>query len=64
MVAVAGAWLSLACWFVEVISLHEVDIVLYYRVCGFMVIALIWLLLGAMTAIGIQAQAAAAAHRD
>jgi hypothetical protein len=54
MIAASGAFLSLVCWLVEVISLHEVDIILYHKIGGFMMIASIWLVLGVMTAVGIQ----------
>jgi hypothetical protein len=53
--ALWSASLSLACWCVEVISLHYVDAVLYHRIAGVMVIVPIWLLLGFTTAISIQA---------
>jgi hypothetical protein len=51
--AVLCAFLSLVCWCVEVISLHEVDAVLYHKTAEVMTVALIWLALSAITAVSI-----------
>jgi hypothetical protein len=59
MVAAWSALLALTMWCVEVVSLHEIDTVLYYKVGGFMVIAFVWMILGATTAISIQLEASA-----
>ena len=60
IMAACGALLSLALWCVEVISLHEFDAVLYRKVGGFMVIAFIWIVLCATTAISLQSEGRAA----
>jgi hypothetical protein len=57
IVAAWGALLALTMWCVELVSLHEIDAVLYHKVGGFMVIALVWMILGATTAISIQLEA-------
>lgn len=60
--AIVAAWsalLALILWCVELVSLHEIDTILYYKVDGFMVIAFVWMILGATTAIGIQLEALA-----
>jgi hypothetical protein len=53
LLAVSGALLSLVVWCIEVVSLHAVDIVLYYSVDGVMAVTLLWLLSCTMTSIGI-----------
>jgi hypothetical protein len=60
--AIVAAWsallaLTMSC--VEFVSLHEIDAVLYHKVAGFMVIAFVWMILGATTAISIQLEASA-----
>jgi hypothetical protein len=60
--AIVAAWsalLALTMWCVELVSLHEIDAVLYHKVGGFMVIAFVWMILGATTAISIQLEASA-----
>lgn len=56
-VAACSGLATLACWFLEIISLHVIDAVLYRRIGGFMVIAFIWLALGVTIAISIQFEA-------
>jgi hypothetical protein len=58
-VAAWSALLALTMWCVEVVSLHEVDAILYHEVDGFMVVAFVWMILGATTAITIQLEASA-----
>ena len=58
--AIVAAWsalLALTMWCVELVSLHEIDAVLYHKVGGFMVVAFVWMVLGATTAISIQLEA-------
>lgn len=57
LVAAWSALLALTMWCVELVSLHEIDAVLYHQVDGFMVIAFVWMILGATTAISIQLEA-------
>lgn len=51
--AACGAVLSLACWCVEVVSLHAVDIVFYREVFGVMLVAGVWIACALMTSMGI-----------
>jgi hypothetical protein len=54
IVAVWGVLLSLACWCVEIISLHQIDAILYRRVDGWIVIIPVWFTFCLMTAVGVQ----------
>jgi hypothetical protein len=51
--AVYGALLSLILWCTEVVSLHQLDHLLYYRLGKIMVVSLLWILACLMTSIGI-----------
>ncbi len=51
--AACGGILSLCCWCVEVISLHAIDSLLYYRVDGVTVVRLVWAAYSLMTGAGI-----------
>lgn len=51
--AVSGVLLSLALWCTEVVSLHQVDHVLYYRFGNIMSVALLWILACLMASIGM-----------
>jgi hypothetical protein len=53
LLAVCGTLLSLVLWCTEVISLHQVDHVLYFSVGGVMAVSLLWVLACGMTSIGI-----------
>lgn len=64
LLAVSGISMSLALWLIEVISMHEVDGVLYRMVDGIMVIAPLWALACALTLAGAGAEAWVAASRD
>ncbi len=51
--AVSGALLSVILWCVEVVSLHQVDHVLYHQLGKLMAVTLLWVLASLMTSIGI-----------
>lgn len=51
--AVCGALISLSCWFVEVVSLHAVDAVLYRTVAGVKLVSIFWIACSLMTCLGI-----------
>jgi hypothetical protein len=51
--AVSGVLLSVVLWCAEVISLHQVDHVLYHRLGNMMAVSLLWILACLMTSIGI-----------
>jgi len=51
--AVSGALLSLILWCIEVVSLHQVDHILYHSLGGLMAVSLLWILASLMTSIGI-----------
>jgi hypothetical protein len=51
--AASGVLLSLVLWCTEVVSLHQVDHVLYYRLGKIMAVSLLWTLACLMTSIGI-----------
>jgi hypothetical protein len=53
LMAVSGVLLSLVLWCIEVVSLHAVDLVLYYSLGGVMAVSLLWILSCTMTSIGI-----------
>jgi hypothetical protein len=53
LLAVSGALLSLITWCIEVVSLHQVDAVLYHQVWRFMVVSFIWIAGCLMTSAGI-----------
>jgi len=53
VLAVSGALLSLIIWCVEVVSLHQVDAILYYPVGNLMAVSLIWVLASLLTSVGI-----------
>ena len=63
--AIVAGWsalLSVATWCTELVSLHEIDAILCHKVSGFMVIAFVWMTLGATTAISLQLEAWNAGH--
>jgi hypothetical protein len=51
--AISGMVLSLILWCTEVVSLHEVDHVLYHRLGPIMAVSLLWILACLMTSIGM-----------
>jgi hypothetical protein len=51
--AVFGGILSAYCWFVEVISLHAVDSLLYHTAFGLMRVSFVWISCSLMTSAGI-----------
>jgi hypothetical protein len=51
--AVSGVLFSLVLWFTEVVSLHQVDHVLYHRLGKIMAVTLLWILACLMTSIGM-----------
>jgi hypothetical protein len=51
--AVTAGILSLSCWWVEVISLHAVDGLLYQRVDGIMLVRLAWSACSVMMGVGM-----------
>jgi len=53
LLAVSGTLLSLITWCIEVVSLHQVDAVLYHQVWRFMVVSLVWVVGCLMTSVGI-----------
>lgn len=53
VLAISGVLLSLVLWCTEVVSLHEVDHVLYYRLGQIMAVSLLWIVACLMTAMGI-----------
>lgn len=60
ILAVWGLLLSVACWSVEVISLHATDRLLYHFDGGAMLVAFVWIAACAMTALGLQIDASTA----
>lgn len=61
LAAVCGGCLSVGVWCVEVISLHEVDRILYIRVAGVLVVAYLWALPCLLTTVSILLAARASA---
>jgi hypothetical protein len=53
LLAISGALLSLITWCIEVVSLHQVDAVLYRQVWGGMVVSFVWIAGCLMTSVGI-----------
>jgi hypothetical protein len=53
LLAVSGALLSLITWCIEVVSLHQIDTLLYHQVWRFMVVSFIWIAGCLMTSAGI-----------
>jgi hypothetical protein len=53
LLAVSGVLLSLVLWCTEVVSLHEMDHVLYHLLGPWMVVSLVWVFAGLMTSVGI-----------
>jgi hypothetical protein len=51
--AIVGVLVSLGTWSVEVVSLHQVDAVLYHTVGRIMVVSLVWCAACATTSIGV-----------
>jgi len=64
ILAVCGAILSLGCWCAEVISLHAVDKIFYYKVKGVMLVSMSWIASSLMMSLGILWDARAARPRD
>ena len=52
-VAVSGVLLSLACWATEVVSLHQMDALLYRPIWSFMVVCFVWGFACLATSVGI-----------
>jgi hypothetical protein len=61
LAAACGGSLSFGIWCVEVISLHEVDRILYTRVAGVLVVAYLWALPCLLTTVSILMAARASA---
>ena len=63
--ALSGAVLSLALWCTEVVSLHQVDHVMYHRLGPIMTVSLLWMVACLMTSTGIlmASREAMPAHR-
>ena len=55
--AIGGALFSLALWITEVISLHEMDTLLYHPAGSLMVISFVWIFASLATSAGILADA-------
>jgi hypothetical protein len=53
ILAVSGALLSLVTWCIEVVSLHQVDAILYHPVGNLMAVSLGWVLASLLTSVGI-----------
>jgi hypothetical protein len=53
LLAVCGTLLSVVLWCTEVVSLHQVDHVLYFSLGGVMSVSLLWFISCGMTSIGI-----------
>ena len=53
LLAVSGAMLSLFTWCIEVVSLHQIDVVLYQPIGKFMAVGLVWIAACTMTSAGI-----------
>jgi len=53
VLAISGALLSLITWCIEVVSLHQVDAILYYQVGDLMAVSLIWFVASLLTSVGI-----------
>jgi hypothetical protein len=53
LLAVSGALLSLVSWCIEVVSLHQVDAILYHPVGELVVVSFVWILATLMTSVGI-----------
>ena len=51
--AIAGAAISVACWFAETISLHASDAILQSAEGPVMTVAVLWILSSAITAVGV-----------
>ncbi len=61
--AVSGGLLSLFLWCTEVVSLHQVDHVLYHRVGPLMTVGLLWMAACLMTSSGILMASLDAGHK-
>jgi hypothetical protein len=53
LLAVSGVLLSFITWCIEVVSLHQIDALLYHQVWRFMVVSFIWIAGCLMTSAGI-----------
>jgi hypothetical protein len=53
LLAVLGALLSLVTWCIEVVSLHQVDAVLYHPIGSLMAVSFVWIAACTMTSVGI-----------
>jgi len=53
LLAVSGALLSLVTWCIEVVSLHQVDAVLYHPIGRLMAVSIVWIAACTMTSVGI-----------
>lgn len=59
LLALSGVLLSLALWCSEVVSLHQLDVLLYRPVGPLMVVSLLWISISLVTSIGILIDGAA-----
>jgi hypothetical protein len=53
LLAVSGVLLSLVLWCTEIVSLHDVDHVLYHSLGPWMAVSLVWVFAGLLTSVGI-----------
>jgi hypothetical protein len=53
LLAVSGALLSLVIWCIDVVSLHQVDAVLYHPIGKLMAVCIVWIAACTMTSVGI-----------
>jgi hypothetical protein len=53
LLALSGALLSLVTWCIEVVSLHQVDAVLYHPIGRLMAVSIVWIAACTMTSVGI-----------
>jgi hypothetical protein len=53
LLAVSGALLSVALWCTEVVSLHQVDHILYHSIGSLMTVSFFWVVACTMTSVGV-----------
>ncbi len=63
VLAVSGVLLSLTTWCVEVISLHQVDAILYHSIGRWMTVCIVWITASMLTSVGILIDARQAFQR-
>jgi hypothetical protein len=62
-IALTGTSLSSSLWLTEIISMHSVDQTLYHMVNNIMMVAVLWILLCALTLLGVGIEAQRAARK-